>query len=253
MKEINIKLDIFEGPLDLLLHLIQKWEIDIYDIPIAKVTQQYMNYIHAMKKLELEVAGEYLVMAATLMAIKSQMLLPKPEIEVEEEFFEEDPREELVSQLLEYRKFKYAAEILSEKAQERSQYFSKDPMNVESYREKPAQLAVDKFNKVDLYLAFHSMLNKKKQRQVLETTIAGDENTIEEKMTEIQTKLTHLPQRKSGYLLEEFFTTYSKNEMVTVFMAILELMKNGKIKVEQESNCADILLYAVGEQADGKN
>lgn len=100
LQEINLKLDVFEGPLDLLLHLIQKLEIDIYDIPITAVTEQYMSYIHAMQTLELEVAGEYLVMAATLMAIKSQMLLPKQELEIidDENFFEEeDPREALVA------------------------------------------------------------------------------------------------------------------------------------------------------------
>src|SRR5699024_3552087 len=103
MQEIKIKLDIFEGPLDLLLHLIQKLEIDIYDIPIAEVTEQYMKYIRTMKEFELSVAGEYLVMAATLMAIKSQTLLPIVDIEYEpeEDFFGEDPREALVTQLLE--------------------------------------------------------------------------------------------------------------------------------------------------------
>ena len=137
MEEINIKLDVFEGPLDLLLHLIQKLEIDVYDIPIAAITEQYMQYIHAMKSLELEVAGEYLVMAATLMAIKSQMLLPKQEILIEEnDPYEEDPRDMLVAQLLEYRKYKYAAEQLSEKAEERSLYFTKDPMDVDAYKEK---------------------------------------------------------------------------------------------------------------------
>ena len=116
MEEIKIKLAVFEGPLDLLLHLIKKLEIDVYDIPVATITEQYMQYIHAMKILELEVAGEYLVMAATLMAIKSQMLLPKQELIAEVEEYEEDPRDMLVAQLLEYRKFKYAAEQLSEKS-----------------------------------------------------------------------------------------------------------------------------------------
>ncbi|WP_368242833.1 segregation/condensation protein A, partial [Enterococcus faecalis] len=127
LQEINLKLDVFEGPLDLLLHLIQKLEIDIYDIPITAVTEQYMSYIHAMQTLELEVAGEYLVMAATLMAIKSQMLLPKQELEIidDENFFEEeDPREALVAQLLEYRKFKYAATVLHEKEEERKLYYT---------------------------------------------------------------------------------------------------------------------------------
>jgi len=142
MQEIKIKLDVFEGPLDLLLHLIRSLEIDIYDIPIADVTEQYMNYIHAMKTLELEVAGEYLVMAATLMAIKSQMLLPKQELEEDyDDEYEEDPRDALVAQLLEYRKYKYAADRLSEKAEERSQYYTKDPMDMDEYQEVEQELA----------------------------------------------------------------------------------------------------------------
>ena len=117
MTEINIKLDVFEGPLDLLLHLIQQMEIDIYDIPIATITEQYMNYIHTMKTLELAVAGEYLVMAATLMAIKSKTLLPVQETIIEEDgYWEEDPRDELVNQLLEYRKYKYAVETWTSEA-----------------------------------------------------------------------------------------------------------------------------------------
>lgn len=114
--EINIKLDIFEGPLDLLLHLIQQMEIDIYDIPIATITEQYMSYIHTMKTLELAVAGEYLVMVATLMAIKSKTLLPVQEAIIEDEYWEEDPRDELVNQLLEYRKYKYVSRAVNRKS-----------------------------------------------------------------------------------------------------------------------------------------
>ena len=122
MKELNVKLEIFEGPLDLLLHLIKTLEIDIYDIPISEITEQYMIYIRSMKELDLELAGEYIVMAATLMAIKSKTLLPKVELEYNDdsEFLDEiDPREQLVAQLLEYRKYKYAAGVLKEKETER--------------------------------------------------------------------------------------------------------------------------------------
>lgn len=166
LQEINLKLDVFEGPLDLLLHLIQKLEIDIYDIPITAVTEQYMSYIHAMQTLELEVAGEYLVMAATLMAIKSQMLLPKQELEIidDEDFFEEeDPREALVAQLLEYRKFKYAATVLHEKEEERKLYYTKEPMDMDDYKEEDTTLPPNQINTIDLFLAFHSMLEKKKK------------------------------------------------------------------------------------------
>jgi len=139
--DINIKIDAFEGPLDLLLQLIKHLEIDIYDIPIAEVTAQYLNYIRAMKVLQLDIAGDYLVMAATLMAIKSKLLLPKQEMNADPEdevFFEsgEDPRDALVEQLLEYRKYKSAAALLKVKEEERSQYFSKEPTNLESLQEK---------------------------------------------------------------------------------------------------------------------
>ncbi|GAE43404.1 segregation and condensation protein A [Mesobacillus boroniphilus JCM 21738] len=113
--QYNVKIEAFEGPLDLLLHLINTLEIDIYDIPVAEITEQYLMYIHAMKELQLDVASEYLVMAATLLAIKSKMLLPKHEAELEDEFefdHEEDPRNELVERLIEYKKFKEAASDL---------------------------------------------------------------------------------------------------------------------------------------------
>lgn len=247
MEEIKIKLDVFEGPLDLLLHLIQKLEIDIYDIPIAAVTEQYMSYIHAMSTLELEVAGEYLVMAATLMAIKSQMLLPKQEVTLETEEYEEDPRDALVTQLLEYRKFKYAAELLSEKEEERSQYYTKEPMDVDDYKEENPLLPAHQITTIDLFLAFHQMLEKRKKRQVVETTITSDENTIEEKMAEIQASLLQLTTKK-GRRLSSYFLTYSKSEIVTTFMALLELMKNHQLQVTQTENYGEIMLYPIEKE-----
>jgi segregation and condensation protein A len=251
VQEINVKLDVFEGPLDLLLHLIKKLEIDIYDIPISDVTEQYMTYIHTMKTLELEVAGEYLVMAATLMAIKSQMLLPKQELEIEEEEIEgEDPRDALVAQLLEYRKFKYAAEVLSEKADERSLYYTKEPMDVDQYKDYNPKLPLNQLNTIDLFLAFHSMLEKRKKKKVVETTVATDDVTIEEKIQMIEAQIARLPRNK-GCTFDSFFTGESRSEIVTTFMALLELMKTGRIKVEQEANYEPIMLYGtVGEQAD---
>lgn len=114
-QKYEVKLETFEGPLDLLLHLVNRYEIDIYDIPVATITEQYMNYIHQMKSLELNIASEYLVMASTLLAIKSQMLLPTQEVDEIEDEFEEDPREELVQKLLEYQKYKQAAVELKQK------------------------------------------------------------------------------------------------------------------------------------------
>ncbi|MBL1228597.1 segregation/condensation protein A [Enterococcus sp. BWB1-3] len=244
MQEINIKLDIFEGPLDLLLHLIKKLEIDIYDIPITAVTEQYMGYIHAMQSLELEIAGEYLVMAATLMAIKSKMLLPKQELEVtdEEELEGEDPREALVTQLLEYRKFKYAAGLLHEKEAERSLYYTKEPMDIEEYREVQPLLKPNQLNTIDLFLAFHSMLEKRKKRQPVQTTVTGEDVSIEMKLAELTEKIGSLHSNEPVEL-DSFFESYSKQEIVTTFMALLELMKKHLVRVEQESNYGSIFLY----------
>ena len=203
MEEIKIKLAVFEGPLDLLLHLIKKLEIDVYDIPVATITEQYMQYIHAMKILELEVAGEYLV--------------------------------------------KYAAEQLSEKAEERSLYYTKDPMDVDEYKEEEDQLRANQFNTIDLFLAFQKMIEKKKNRQVLETKISPDESTIDEKMAAIQLEMQHVSAKK-GRSFDSFFTTYNKTEVVVTFMALLELMKKGTIRVEQTDNYASILLYPTGKE-----
>ena len=252
LQEINLKLDVFEGPLDLLLHLIQKLEIDIYDIPITAVTEQYMSYIHAMQTLELEVAGEYLVMAATLMAIKSQMLLPKQELEIidDEDFFEEeDPREALVAQLLEYRKFKYAATVLHEKEEERNLYYTKEPMDMDDYKEEDTTLPPNQINTIDLFLAFHAMLEKKKNRQPVETTVASDDVSIEEKITAISERMRQV-QKGKAVSFDSFFDSYSKQEIVTTFMALLELMKTGVIYAEQENNYSEILLFNTETQQE---
>lgn len=243
MEEISLKLDVFEGPLDLLLHLIQQLEIDIYDIPIAAVTEQYMNFIHAMKTLELEVAGEYLVMAATLMSIKSQMLLPKPELDFDYEDEEgEDPREALVQQLLEYRKYKYAASVLSEKEQERSLFFTKAPMDLSDYEEEILPLPKNQLNKIDLFLALHDVLQRKKRNQPIETTVATESITIDQKVVEIGNRLNVLPEGK-GLFLESLFVQYTKDEMITTFMALLELMKKGLAVATQEETYAPIVIF----------
>ncbi|MDN6218038.1 MAG: segregation/condensation protein A [Enterococcus sp.] len=243
MEEISLKLDVFEGPLDLLLHLIQQLEIDIYDIPIAAVTEQYMNFIHAMKTLELEVAGEYLVMAATLMSIKSQMLLPKPELDFDYEDEEgEDPREALVQQLLEYRKYKYAASVLSEKEQERCLFFTKAPMDLSDYEEEILPLPKNQLNTIDLFLALHDVLQRKKRNQPIETTVATESITIDQKVVEIGNRLNVLPEGK-GLFLESLFVQYTKDEMITTFMALLELMKKGLAVATQEETYAPIVIF----------
>ncbi|MDN6639779.1 MAG: segregation/condensation protein A [Tetragenococcus sp.] len=248
MPEIQVKLDVFEGPLDLLLHLIKTLEIDIYDIPIAQVTDQYMSYIHAMETSQLEVAGDYLVMAATLMSIKSQMLLPKQELEEEDDEYEEDPRETLVEQLLEYRKYKYAAKQLAEKADERSNYFTKEPMDMDEYKDEDTSLEKEQFSTIDLYLAFQSMLEKKKKRRVLKTTISADETSVDEKMRTMETQLYQQDNAREGCLLDSFMDSFATSEIVVTFIALLELVKSRKANVAQSANYQDILLYPVYDE-----
>lgn len=242
MEQINLKLDVFEGPLDLLLHLIKQLELDIYDIPIAEVTEQYMDFIHAMKTLELEVAGEYLVMAATLMSIKSQMLLPKPELEYDyEEEVGEDPRDALVQQLLEYRKYKYAATVLSEKEAERSLFYTKAPMDLSDYEEELPPLPANQLNTIDLFLALHDVLQRKKNNQPIETTVSSDSVTIEDKVKQIRARIETMSTQES-LSLDSLFSRYTKDEMITTFMALLELMKNGIAVASQSDTYGPIVI-----------
>ncbi|MCS6734391.1 segregation/condensation protein A, partial [Proteus terrae] len=146
-----------------------------------------------------------------------------------------------------YRTFKYAADQLSKTAEERSLYYPKDPMDVDEYKEEEDQLRANQFNTIDLFLAFQKMIEKKKNRQVLETKISPDESTIDEKMAAIQLEMQHVSAKK-GRSFDSFFTTYNKTEVVVTFMALLELMKKGTIRVEQTDNYASILLYPTGKE-----
>ena len=244
MKELNVKLEIFEGPLDLLLHLIKTLEIDIYDIPISEITEQYMYYIRSMKELDLELAGEYIVMAATLMSIKSKTLLPKVEVELLESDYEDeiDPREQLVAQLLEYRKFKYAASILKEKEVERGKFYTKEATNLDEYKDLVAPLAPNEVTTIDLFLAFSDILNRRKDLEPMETTIVSEEFSIDDKIEEIMNRVFS-NDNASGLHFTSLFYVYTRNEIVTTFMALLELIKSGEIIAKQKSAIEPIVLF----------
>ncbi|MGX7029948.1 segregation/condensation protein A [Vagococcus zengguangii] len=244
MVELNLKLEVFEGPLDLLLHLIKTLEVDIYDIPIAQITSQYMKFIHSMKELQLEVAGEYMVMAATLMSIKSKMLLPKQELIFNDDdlMAEEDPRDALVAQLLEYRKFKYAAGVLKEKEQQRGDYYSKGPMDLDHYQEEIPELEPDQVTTIDLFFAFHDVLERRKHKIKQETTIKPDKNSIEAQMNWIENQIKSADKTR-GLSFDSLFQTYTRSEIVTTFMAMLELIKKKSIIARQAEPYAPILLF----------
>ncbi|MBU8788747.1 MULTISPECIES: segregation/condensation protein A [Bacillus] len=249
MMEYQVKIEAFEGPLDLLLHLINRLEIDIYDIPVAKITEQYLLYVHTMRELELDVASEYLVMAATLLSIKSRMLLPKQEEELfDEEMMleeEEDPRDELIEKLIEYRKYKSAAQTLKEREEERQKSFAKPPSDLSEYA-KEVKLSEQKLSVTvyDMLGAFQKVLNRKKISRPSETRISRQEIPIEERMTQIVECL-----KSSGKRMHfmELFPFEQKQHLVVTFLAILELMKNQLIIIEQERNFSDI--YITGSEA----
>ncbi len=244
----NVKIDAFEGPLDLLLHLINTMEINIYDIPMAEITDQYFIYVHTMKELELDVASEYLVMAATLLSIKSKMLLPQSEEPLDDELdveFEEDPREELVERLMEYKKFKEAARQLREKEEERGKLYTKPPSDLSEYTNNTQTANLD-VTIYDMLGAFHKLLRRKKLQQPLSTKVTRQEISIAERMKDILEQMKNKPTRINFFSL---FTSYEKEEIVVTFLSTLELMMRNEITVSQQHNFGDIYLYKVGGEA----
>ncbi|SEM86751.1 condensin subunit ScpA [Mesobacillus persicus] len=243
--EYNVKIEAFEGPLDLLLHLINRLEIDIYDIPVAKITEQYLLYIHAMKELRLDIASEYLVMAATLLAIKSKMLLPKHEDEMESFEFEdeEDPRDELVERLIEYKRYKEAANEFKSLELDRGLMYTKPPSDLSEYAKEVHSESIKPDGHVSIYdmlAAYQKLVRRKKLQKPLSTRITRQEIPIEKRMEEI---IQFLKQggRKSFY---DLFPTPDRGHIVVTFLAVLELMKRQEIQVEQEQNFAEIFVTA---------
>ncbi|MBE4910345.1 segregation/condensation protein A [Bacillus luteolus] len=242
--QYSVKIDAFEGPLDLLLHLINRLEIDIYDIPVAKITEQYMYYIQAMQELKLDVASEYLVMAATLLALKSKMLLPKTEEELIDDDLElqleEDPREELMRRLIEYRKYKEAANDLKVLEEERGQVFTKAPSDLSEFTvEVKVESHPLDVSLYDMLGAYQKLLRRKKLQKPLHTKIARQDISIERRMDEILEELRGISGRIS---FNDLFPYHDKVHTVVTFLAILELMKKDVIKIEQENNFADIMI-----------
>jgi segregation and condensation protein A len=242
----QVKIDAFEGPLDLLLHLINRLEIDIYDIPVAQITEQYLLYIQTMNELKLDVASEFLVMAATLLAIKSKMLLPKhEEVLVDEDTdmsYDEDPRDELVERLIEYRKYKEAAQDLKSMEEERGLMYTKPPSDLSDFaKEKPEKTEIN-VSLYDMLAALQKLLRRKKLQRPLATKITRQEISIETRMIEIMDELKQLRGRKN---FNDLFPYPAKEHIVVTFLAVLELIKRKEIDVEQQENFGEIFVEAV--------
>lgn len=220
----QIKLDVFEGPLALLLHLIEKNRIDIYDIQVATVAEQYMAYLREFQELDMEVATEFLVMAATLLLIKSRMLLPKPVKVQEGEFAEEkDPRQELIERLLQYRRYREAAEGLQLLLQHRRRYFHRLPQAFSVERALPTGMQVQ-----ELLEAFASLWETVAEEF---RTIVREEITVQEKMADI---VRLLEENRGRMEFRQALTrSGSRTEIISSFLAILELIRLRRIKVIQ--------------------
>jgi len=221
----QVKLPFFEGPLDLLLFLIQKDQIDIYDIPIARITEEYLEYLRFMRLLQLDTAAEFLVMAATLMSLKSQMLLPHPA--PADDFLQEDPRQELVKKLLEYRLFKTAAQTLEEKEQQATLLYARpgEPQWVGREQERDL-IEVSLF---DLLTAFKDIVGKESEIGAHEIVL--EEITVKERFNYILNVLSH---RKRIPFVELIRSAPRKMAMVVTFLALLELIRAQLVSVKQQ-------------------
>ncbi len=243
------KLETFEGPLDLLLHLIDKAEIDIHEVSISEITVQYMDYLHAMQELELEVTSEFLVMAATLLAMKSKQLLPKPPPVFEEDVYEGwddynlDPRDELIQKLIEYRKYKQIAEQLRDKEFERSLVFTREPEDMTPYQSQQAINPVEGLHITDLIKAFQKAL-KRAARRNMSATVHRDEISVKDRIADIVEVLRQYETVQFSRLIQ---SSMSKHAVVVTFLAILELMKMKHIRCFQHEVFDDIVIHWRGE------
>jgi segregation and condensation protein A len=240
--EYKVELEVFEGPLDLLLYLIKKEEVDIYDIPIETITTQYMEYLNVMKMLDLTIAGEFIVMAATLMMIKSRMLLPVEEREeLEEE--EEDPRWDLVRQLVEYKKFKDAASHLQERELYQENVFLLGNENVILEPDDPG-LVLNDVSLFDLISAFNNVLKNAKSDVIGE--IIANKFSVADK---IDSLLNAVKTKTKVVFIGLFGENTSRNEIVCTFLALLELIRLRHVDIVQDKQFGDILIV----QAGGEN
>lgn len=241
---IPVKLEVFEGPLDLLLHLIEKNKVDIYDIPIVEITEQYLDYIRQMETEDMNVMSEFLVMAATLIDIKCRMLLPK---EVNEDGEEEDPRAELVQKLLEYKMYKYMSFELRDKQVDAGRTLFRGqrlPKEVAEYRQPvdyEALLADVNLNKLHEIFQFMIKRQEDKIDPVRSTfgNIEKDEIDMDLKTVFVEDYVRSHKRFSFKQLLEK---QHSKMEIIVTFLVILEMMKMGRIDIEQQDICDDIII-----------
>ena len=238
--EYKFLINDFEGPLDLLLHLIKKNNVDICDIKISDITKQYLDYLEEMENLDLNIASEYLALAAELIEMKSLVLLPKPEFSDDE--YEEDPRENLIKRLIEYKKIKESTPKLKELEEERKKLYTKVASNMKQYQDvnqKPD------FNDIDLDCllnAFSKFLERKEEEKPLNTKITKKEYSVSKRSREIKSLL----RTKQKINFEELFEIQTKEYIVVTFLSILALAKKQELIIKQDNNFSNIVLSLRG-------
>ena len=238
----KVRLDVFEGPLDLLLYLVRKDEVDIYDIEIGRITKQYLEYLEQMESVDVEIGGEFIVMAANLLYIKSRTLLPTDlQTPVDDEGEEEDPRWELIRQLIEYKKFKEAAGELRDREELATKLFGRTPSAPPP--DGGATLLAGEVGALDLIAAFQRVLDRIEKQKGAMREIEADRFTVSEK---IEYVLKILPVNESLKFEELFAGQTTRGEVVATFLALLELVRLRHVHVEQEGAFGEIMLRRRG-------
>ena len=230
-----VTIDNFDGPLDLLLHLIKEQDIDIYDIKIEDITKQYLDYIRHMKELNLEIASEYLVMASELIEMKSKMLLPKKK-EKEDDDYEEDPKELLIERLLAYKRYKEVTSEFKDLELTRKMVFTREPDNLNRHvkeDENSEELGV-----ADLIDAFNNLLKRKELDRPIATKITKKELSVAEKVN----KIKNILRNKKKINFEDIFEVSTKEEVIISFLSVLEMVKKDEILLTQEGNFKNIVI-----------
>ncbi len=236
---MDLKLDAFEGPLDLLLHLIKENKMDIFDIEIESITKQYLDYIHKMEEQNLDIASSYLVMASELTLIKARMLLPRPKVD-DEEVEDTDPREELVTRLLEYQAYKEITKTLKENESKRQEIHTKLPENINKYIENDTIIKGE--GSLDLLVdAFKKFLERKNEDKPLSTKVTMKEITVSSRKLEIRNILKK--DKKISFF--KLFPISTKEYIVATFLAILDMARNKELLIEQEELFSDIIIEGV--------
>ena len=232
--EYKIVINEFEGPLDLLLHLIKESKMEITEIRIDEITKQYLNYIETMERMNLDIASEYLIMAAELIEMKSRSLLPNKQNS--EDDYEEDPKENLINRLLEYKRYKEMSSLFEDLELNRKQFYTKKPEDLRNYQE---QEVIEEEYDINLLIdALNKFLVRKQKEKPLNTKITKKEYSVSKRNVEIKNILL----KKKKVKFEELFDVYKKDYIVVTFLSILDLIKKQEINVVQENNFSSILI-----------